>query len=673
MKSSPMSLLEEFIKEAFGSQYVIPVYQRKYTWTKNKQLKTLLKDIDDILNEKHAKHFIGTIVYVVAKTDFMVRERAIVDGQQRLITMFMMIHALRNIAIEIGENDIATTLTVNYLENMNVDNNYKQRLRPSVSDDEVYKKICERKFDEITNESSLITQNYNYMKTYFSNLLDHYKFIDIINALRKLYIVRIELDEEDDAQQIFESINSTGEALTAADLIRNYIMMKKNNEKQEFIYNEYWLKLDTIFRNSRELAEFFRLYLASKTFSLTTKKDLYRFFKEFWEEKIIEEDEKTLLDDIVLYAKFYERLYYSNELDRLGEPLDDFRKMRSLMPAPFIMYTMQLEYRGLISSIQLGEILKLINTYLIRRYIMGQDTSAITRFFPTYLKNVISFMVKYGHENAFEICKQLLINDTKQKATFMPDNEQILLYLKTANAYSFQHTRWLLEKIENENNSAVVNMENLSIEHIMPQTANEYWKKISGLNEENYAMYVNKLGNLTLASKNDNSKMSNNDFESKKAILKETSHIKINTDILNKEIWSVDSIDNRTEVLTQRLIHLFPYMRATQKFIDNDRKIFLQRNELYCEGYLNDDDSLLVYAGGQVRLASSPIAKGIKQLRIDLLDNDTLIIEDEKCFFATDYLFNSPSAAADFIIGNSNNGWDVWKDSEGKTINVSLR
>lgn len=76
MEASPMSLFEKFIKEAYGSQYVIPVYQRNYTWKKNKQVKQLLNDIENILTGETKKHFIGTIVYNIVKTDFMVRERS---------------------------------------------------------------------------------------------------------------------------------------------------------------------------------------------------------------------------------------------------------------------------------------------------------------------------------------------------------------------------------------------------------------------------------------------------------------------------------------------------------------------------------------------------------------------------------------------------------------------
>lgn len=157
-----MSLFEKFIKEAYGSQYVIPVYQRNYTWKKNKQVKQLLADIERILNGETKKHFIGTVVYNIVKTDFMVREREVVDGQQRLITMFLIAYALRNLAKVQGKNDIAEVITSSYLENNPSDTKYKYRLQPSVSDDDAYSYIARDIIGDYEG-NSLVMKNYNFL------------------------------------------------------------------------------------------------------------------------------------------------------------------------------------------------------------------------------------------------------------------------------------------------------------------------------------------------------------------------------------------------------------------------------------------------------------------------------------------------------------------------------
>lgn len=473
MEASPMSLFEKFIKEAYGSQYVIPVYQRNYTWKKNKQVKQLLNDIERILKGETKKHFIGTVVYNIVKTDFMVREREVVDGQQRLITMFLIAYALRNIAKNYGEDDVARLITSNYLEN-NASDKYKYRLQPSVSDDNAYSYIAKDMIDEYEGKS-LVMENYNYLYANIEGFVKEYSLMAVINAIREIYIVRIELDVDDDAQQIFESINSTGEKLTAADLIRNYIMMRRTNEEQENIYQKYWLKMEKIFPESKNLAEFIRFYLASKMYTLTSAKDLYQVFKEYWKLQDGENKYIDILEDLLHYAQHYERLYLSEKEDPLGEQLHDFRKLQSTMPAPFSMRLLEHLRMNEITQNQAKQVLKILNTYLIRRYINGQDTSAISRFFPGYLKNVEMQIDANGNFDKYvDICIYYLVNDNKANSKFMPDNKQIRSYLETANAYTLSNIRWVLDKIESHNNPAPVDLSSLNIEHIMPQTPNEY-------------------------------------------------------------------------------------------------------------------------------------------------------------------------------------------------------
>ena len=674
VEASPMSLFEKFIKEAFGSQYVIPVYQRNYTWKKNKQVRQLLDDIERILQGEAKKHFIGTIVYVIVNTDFIVRERAVVDGQQRLVTMFLIAHALKRIAQEKGENAIAQTITNNYLENATNDK-YKYRLQPSVADDDAYSYIAKDQISEFEGHS-LIMENYKYLYSELSSLVEKYSLMAVINAVRELYIVRIELDDNDDAQQIFESINSTGEKLTAADLIRNFIMMNRTNDEQENIYEVYWLKLEKIFPESKKMAEFFRFYLATKTYTLTTEKELYSAFKIFWKEKICSATYNEILGDLLNYARHFERLYLSNSTDELGVVLQDYRKLQSYMPAPFIIRMFEHYRVGEISKTQTLSILKLLNTYLIRRYINGQDTSAISRFFPGYLKNVENQIKEdNSFDNIVDICTYWLVSENKGKAAFMPDDNQIRTYLETANAYALSNIRWVLDKIETHNNPVPVQLNALSIEHIMPQTQNEYWYGITNLDEDEYIKVVNLLGNLTLAAIPDNSRMGNNDFDYKKQVLDSTKHLKLNSPIVQKSSWTIDDIKERTSELTEKIIEIFPYIKTNYSAVkyQTNRNITLSAKGIRATGYLNEDNTLTVYAGSQVFWKTLPFAETLKEKREELLEADVVELSTGEYKFTQNYTFKSPSTATDFILGGSNNGWLYWKDCNDQVINDSLR
>ncbi|WP_337366557.1 DUF4357 domain-containing protein [Phascolarctobacterium sp.] len=679
MKASPMSLFEEFIKESFGSQYVIPVYQRNYTWKQNKQIKQLLSDIERIIHGETRQHFIGTIVYVITDTDFMVRERAVVDGQQRLITMFLIAYALKNIAQDLKEDAIANQISSSYLENSTTNTpasiKYKYRLQTSVSDDDAYSYITEDRIDSFSGQS-LLMNNYKYILSYLKNLVSQSSLMSVINAVRKIYIVRIELGIDDNAQQIFESINSTGEKLTAADLIRNYIMMNKTNSEQENIYFKYWHVLEKIFSDSKSIAAFFRFYLAAKTYVLISDKELYSKFKIYWEEQLGTHEYLEILTDIINYAHHYERLYIKETKDEIGIALQDYRKLHSDMPAPFAMSLLEHYRKQEVSKEQVVSTLKILVTYLVRRYINGQDTSAISRFFPSLLKNIEDQLeIEKSYKKFVDIFICYLVNENKGKTAFMPDDNQIRIYLQTANAYALANTRWVLDKIEAHNNPAPVDLSQLNIEHIMPQTSNDYWTKISGLEADEYIDTVNKLGNLTLAAATDNSKMGNKDFNSKKKVLENTSHLKLNEDILKKDLWTPKDIDERTKVLTDKIIKLFPYVKSSYTITGKDAKRYVSLNSkgITAIGYLNEDESLTVYQGSQVNLKTKPSSTTLLELRDDLKEDNILEEINGKLVFSQSYTFNSPSGATDFILGGSNNGWNYWKDDNGVIINTSLR
>ena len=247
MKADAKKLLNEFIASTQGVQYVIPVYQRNYTWRK-KHVNKLIQDINDLLTGKTQSHFIGSIVYVITREVFNQREWSIVDGQQRLTTIFLLLYAIRDILEKRGDTQKAKALRSQYLENVNAEGDYKLRLKPLVNNDFEFKKIVDKDVDHL-DKSSLIFQNYNLLFKQVETWLKDYSIEDIIKAVDKLYVVYIQLDKDDNAQQIFESINSTGETLKASDLIRNYILMNKIDQVQTKYFTNYWKVIENNLEN----------------------------------------------------------------------------------------------------------------------------------------------------------------------------------------------------------------------------------------------------------------------------------------------------------------------------------------------------------------------------------------------------------------------------------------
>ena len=234
MKAAAASLLNTMIKQCNGSQYVIPVYQRTYTWQSNDQVKKLLDDMENLLRAPDKEHFVGTMVYVVTSDGFSVQERSVVDGQQRLTTIFLMLYALRDIADKQKKSDVSQNISSVYLENANLEGSKRLRLKPLVSDDDVFEKIVTKKVHDAKDKRSPVYVNYEYIKRRLQKFFESgYDFDAIHSALNRFTVVYIILDSGDNAQQIFESINSTGVPLTSADLIRNFVLMNKSSEVQE--------------------------------------------------------------------------------------------------------------------------------------------------------------------------------------------------------------------------------------------------------------------------------------------------------------------------------------------------------------------------------------------------------------------------------------------------------
>lgn len=677
MESNPRKLLDEFIPEAVGKQFVIPVYQRKYTWTVKKQLVQLIKDLEQLIEDetKQKQHFLGTIVYLENIVEYKV-ERSIVDGQQRLVTMFLMAHAMKSISEnEYRAREIDETYLQNYAEK--ADSRYRQRLYPSVADGEDYTIISEGRFDELNKDSSSnIVQNFLYLQAELKSLVERYTFDRVLYALKRFSIVYIKLDERDNAQQIFESINSTGERLTASDLIRNFIMMNKSNEEQTLLYKQYWRKLEAVFDNSKGMEGFFRYYLAAMTEEYSAKHVLYQAFKEYWHKERESASDVELLQKLVRYSEYFVNLYYKKPDGKYLEVLSDFQSMESMMPAPFVLELSEWYYFDkVISEEQYFEIINVVNGYQLRRYFNGDDTSRVSKAFPSYLKHVRKYVAVHGFENIVDIVIYVLVTRNQSNNMSLPTDKALKSNLSNVNAYAMRLVRWLLEKIENRNNPATLDMSNLSIEHIMPQTSTAYWEEKAGVSGEEYIELVNTIGNLTLVTKPDNSAAGNKDFETKKKIFEDTLHIRLNKILYGMSEWTSEAIKNRSERLIDELISMYPYLRSNGNYDhDGSRNIFLEAHGIKASGYLNEDGTVIIYSGSEIYSKIKDIASDtLGEVRQEMLDKGIIEKTIGGLQFTQDYVAPSVSNAAGLILGGSRNGWDCWKDEDGIIINDSLR
>lgn len=675
--------LLELLYGSQGTQFVIPAYQRNYTWVANREVKQLLDDIKVVLSGERNKHFIGIMIYLETSISPFQRERSVIDGQQRLTTIFLTLYAIKELMLERSMNTEAERLENMYLVNPFNDTN-KFKLKPLVSDDAVYQQIVSRDFDSIQEKKANVYLNFFYIKNTLQELLGTYTINDILEAMNKLYIVCVPIGKDDYPQKIFESINATGAKLTASDLIRNFILMPIQSELQDKYYDKYWKRLEQLIdSDSKKLEAFFRFFIMAKRMSLINKSAVYRAFTEWYEDNIANYGEEGVFKEIVNYASYYNAIYKAPvaSLDSaLQKAVEEFRFILSDMPAPLLieLYAIhkKVDANGnpCIYAKQLAEIITILNSYLMRRSLCGMDTSDITRYFPTLLKETLADC-NGDYSSIVEIFKKNLVNRNKGNSQEMPDNNRLRDRIRNANMYNLR--TWLgifFRKLESENNPAPVDFSKLSIEHLMPQTATQDWYDALNTDKETYDENIHRLGNLTLAARSDNSKMSNKVWEYKNKVLASTNHLKINHEILQKEHWTLTDIEDRTQQLIAEIARLYPYYEAKDSSVTRI-PICIDYQNAYAQGYYYPDNGSVEVLEGSSLYMDLPSPESypeIEALREELKDNGILREDNQQLVFATNHSFypkrvnaTALSTTAAIILHGSRNGWEYWMNEDG--------
>ena len=688
MAAPQRTSIMDLIRTSVGSQFVIPVYQRKYTWLANKQVKQLLDDYDNLLSGKTNTHFVGIIIYIEKGITGTFREWAVVDGQQRLTTLFLMLQALKYVAKEKGDIAKSQEIESVYLTNPIGAESTKFRLKPIISEDGVYQKIAS---DQLANISDAeihtnCYKNYEYIHAYFRSKVDNNVSIDeLLSALNKLEVVYIPLEYTDNAQQIFESINSTGVELSPADLIRNFLLMDLKNDEQEKFYSQYWEVLENQLTTSSNISEFFRFYLSIKKYELIKKDEVYAAFK-LWQKEEIEnikengnddvvEARETILKDVLQYARCYYNIYMNDNAIKELPALVWYRKTKSVMPAPFLMemYRIYSTDQSALSAADFNEMVDLIDTYLVRRALCERPTSNITRTFPTLLRNVLNYAQETG-QSLLECTKYCLVNKNKNNLLKMPNDKELEEVLWRVNAYSNDATRHVLEKIENfGNNIEIKNLNDLSVEHLLPQAPTPYWRE--KIHAGQYEDYVNLIGNLTLASGLDNSKMSNRPWVDpkknidKKSILEETGHLKLNMELLQLPEWNSETIIERTKCVISKIKELYKYRESTMQQRSWVIKLKPTVEHIAVDAILFEDGMVTVLPDSECVDSSESKIEAYSSLYNELVESSIIKpMENGRAKFIKEWSFSSISAAAGFVLDSSRNGWDYFLTEDGNSL-----
>ena len=546
-------------------QYCIPVFQRDYAWTAE-QCEKLFEDIV-LAFKKDRLHFCGSFVYAPLPTKKHIDRYIIIDGQQRFTTLYILIKALADSATDEAEK----TALEKYLYNEDKFNRYgfddksKLKLKPVKTDNDQLQLLMAGELDKMNkSKDGIIYHNYMLFKDLIAAFLaeDSANSIMMIHdGIDNLICADIKLDHDDDAQEIFERINSTGIKLGLPDLIRNYVLM--TDDDQERLYEEYWLVMQELLSKDR-MESFFLDYLNMKMDGFTKESEAYRDFKQIY--RYGHYTNESMLAELLHYAKQYH--IFLNGDDNLGSEinraLDGLRRLNQTTVYLFLFHIFD-DYEARVTDKQeLGKILKLLLNYSIRRLICEIGSNSLRGLYKTLYGRVFSREENKAHY--YDAIVSFMSQMTSKDA--IPNDADFALALKERNLYRKNALcKYLLAAIENQGKERIVT-DNLTIEHIMPQNKNlsTAWQKMLGDNWETVRdRYLHTLGNLTLTGYN--SELGDKPFAEKQELLKAAvTHITVlYDDVKNKTAWDADAIEERAQNLAGHLLRLFPIEQPVHK------------------------------------------------------------------------------------------------------------
>lgn len=527
-------------------QYVVPLFQRTYSWDK-KEWEILWNDLCELCEAENPKnHFIGSIVNLpTISVPEGVSKYLLIDGQQRLTTVFIVLTLLKDKSLEDGNKEFAEEINNTLLVNPYKKDMDYFKLIPTQVDREAYRNLINRDNEQNAIENQ-ITRAYRFFeKKLKQSNLDIQKLKKMITSY--LSIVSIVLDPDDNPHLVFESLNAKGRALTQADLIRNYFFMRIHVEQQEKIYDEYWKPMQDLL--GEQLTEYIRHYLM-KSGTIVKKDDVYYSLKE----KVTKDNAIDCLTDLLKFARYYERLLFpdsESDLD-IRKYLKRLNRIEVTTAYPLLLNFYNDFSEGKLTNVQFLEILKIIENYLIRRFVCNIPTNQLNKIFPI----VYTQLVKSNSNNYVEDFKNILQSKGYPKdIEFKTRFKEAKLYGSGDRAFK---TKLILETIEEfYGHKESVPFDELTIEHIMPQTLSEWWQNYLGEEWENiHELYLHSIGNLTLTAYN--MELSNDDFPTKKELYK-NSHLELNKYFNSVEKWDKTEIENRSEFLAEITLKIWPY------------------------------------------------------------------------------------------------------------------
>jgi uncharacterized protein with ParB-like and HNH nuclease domain len=527
-------------------QYIVPLFQRFYVWERN-YWDTLWDDLVDLIedDDPQRNHFLGSVVVIPATDSAPGLPRFIlIDGQQRIATLLVMLAVLRDGARQADDIELAAEIEQRFLVNQFKHGDDAYKLLLSQSDRIAFQHLIQAKTPRPEHR---LCQCYDFYakKLNAPHAPDRRALLSA--TVDRLALVTITLAPTDNPYLVFESLNFKGHKLTEADLIRNYLFMRIPTDQQETLYQQYWSPMQDALDD--DLTEYVRHFLM-RSGAFVKQSEVYVTLKS----RLAQSDPRAALEELATFARYYAKLLAPEHepSKTLSAALERINRLDVTTVYPFLLNVYDDYARHRLTEAGFLNVLRVLENYLIRRFVCGAPTSELNKIFP-YLHRQAQ---QQDADDFVSSLERLLQNKN------YPSDAQFRARLPTVKLYGKggleKKSKFLLETLERSyHHQEPVDFAGLTIEHVMPQTLSDEWQAHLGADWRTIQdLYLHTLGNLTLTGYN--SPLSNKSFAEKRGVFAR-SHLELNRYFQNVDQWRPDDLQRRAEVLTERALQCWPY------------------------------------------------------------------------------------------------------------------
>lgn len=532
----------KFLTDLLGRQYGvwrIPIYQRQYSWTED-NCRRLFEDVERLARTHGERHFIGGIVTSPQGRD----DCDVIDGQQRITTVTLLCLALaRNCEDPRLRTDIEATV---------IDRSGRPKLQPRNGDMAALQALVEDDKDHM-DENSRLVQNYHLFTTLI--ISSDQNVADLWNAVRGLQIIDILTEPGDDAQTIFDSLNSTGVDLQEFDRVRNGVLIGLAQDEQENLYKRYWLPME---HRMPDMDAYLRAWIIHKNGKAPRHGHLHTAVLDHRGD-----DPEQLLAELMQGADDLSHITGENtgspEIDRA---LSGFGHLRLKSTWPFLLDLMTRRRTGL-SNEDAAQVITILVSFLLRRMVCGMSSRSLTGALASLDGQIMR--VADDDINRYVDAMVWLMTDSQSENLRIPTDEEFRQAILTRDLYKMtaEWREYMWDRLENVDSKERVDVAgglrdgDISIEHILPQKPNADWKRSLGANwHDIHSRWINTIANLTITGYN--SELSNRPFEEKRVVYAESPY-RLTRALGELDSWGEAELKERANRMCERFLALWPY------------------------------------------------------------------------------------------------------------------